>query len=85
MLMNTAGVVIRIPVQQISRIGRATQGVTLMRLGDGEQVASMTVVERKEEPGPQQLGELNGNDVPTKDSNGHAKPKLRTKPQKPAE
>jgi DNA gyrase subunit A len=81
MLMNTAGVVIRIPVKQISRIGRATQGVTLMRLGDGEQVASMTVVERKDEPEPQQLGELNGDDVPTKDSNGHAKPKSRSKPQ----
>jgi DNA gyrase subunit A len=85
MLMNTSGVVIRIPVQQISRIGRATQGVTLMRLGDGEQVASMTVVERKDEPEPQQLGELNGHDVPTKDSNGHAKPKSRSKSQKPAE
>jgi DNA gyrase subunit A len=73
MMMNTSGVVIRIPVAQISRIGRATQGVTLMRLGPNEQVASMTVVERKDEPEPQQLGELNGYDVPTKDSNGHAK------------
>jgi DNA gyrase subunit A len=79
MLMNTSGVVIRIPVAQISRIGRATQGVTLMRLDEGEQVASMTVVERKEEPEPQQLGELNGHDVPTKDSNGHAKPKRKSK------
>jgi DNA gyrase subunit A len=78
MMMNTSGVVIRIPVAQISRIGRATQGVTLMRLGAGEQVASMTVVERKEEPEPQQLGELNGVDVPTKDSNGHAKPKTKS-------
>ncbi len=76
MMMNTSGVIIRIPVAQISRIGRATQGVTLMRLGPKEQVASMTVVERRDEPEPPQLGEMNGVDVPTKDSNGHAKPKV---------
>jgi DNA gyrase subunit A len=75
MMMNTSGVVIRIPVAQISRIGRATQGVTLMRLGPKEQVASMTVVERRDEPEPPQLGEMNGVDVPTKESNGHAKSK----------
>ncbi|MGH2535534.1 MAG: DNA gyrase subunit A [Thermomicrobiales bacterium] len=46
-LMNTGGHVIRIPAAQISRIGRTTQGVTLMRLGAGEQVASMTIVEPK--------------------------------------
>jgi DNA gyrase/topoisomerase IV subunit A len=40
---------IRIPASQISRIGRATQGVTLMRLGAKETVASMTVIEPKSE------------------------------------
>jgi DNA gyrase subunit A len=75
MMMNTSGVIIRIPVAQISRIGRATQGVTLMRLGPKEQVASMTVVERRDEPEPPQLGEMNGVDVPTIESNGHARSK----------
>jgi DNA gyrase subunit A len=44
-MLSTSGQVIRIPAAQISRIGRATQGVTLMRLGPNEAVASMTVVE----------------------------------------
>jgi DNA gyrase subunit A len=48
-MLSTGGQVIRIPAAQISRIGRATQGVTLMRLGAKETVASMTVVEPKSE------------------------------------
>jgi DNA gyrase subunit A len=48
-MLSTGGQVIRIPAAQISRIGRATQGVTLMRLGAKESVASMTVVEPKSE------------------------------------
>lgn len=57
MLMNTSGIAIRIPASQISRIGRATQGVTLMRLGDGEEVASMTIIEPRD---PTSLAKLNG-------------------------
>ncbi|MGN6484235.1 MAG: DNA gyrase subunit A [Thermomicrobiales bacterium] len=48
MLMNSRGIAIRIAANQISRIGRTTQGVTLMRLGDGEEVVSMTVIEPKD-------------------------------------
>jgi DNA gyrase subunit A len=48
MLMNTSGIAIRIAADQISRIGRTTQGVTLMRLGKDEAVVSMTVIEPKD-------------------------------------
>jgi DNA gyrase subunit A len=48
MLMNTSGIAIRIAADQISRIGRTTQGVTLMRLGKDEEVVSMTVIEPKD-------------------------------------
>ncbi|MGC4106109.1 MAG: DNA gyrase subunit A [Thermomicrobiales bacterium] len=57
MLMNSRGIAIRIAANQISRIGRATQGVTLMRLGDGEEVVSMTVIEPKD---PTATARLNG-------------------------
>jgi DNA gyrase subunit A len=44
-MLSTAGQVIRIPCEQINRSGRATQGVTLMRMSrPNEQVASMTVI-----------------------------------------
>jgi DNA gyrase subunit A len=59
-MMNTAGQIIRIPVAQISRIGRATQGVTLMRLANGETVASMTVVDPKPGRNGSDLASRNG-------------------------
>jgi DNA gyrase subunit A len=48
MLMNTGGIAIRIPAGQISRIGRTTQGVKLMRLGDGQKVGSVTIIEPRD-------------------------------------
>jgi DNA gyrase subunit A len=49
-MLSTAGQLIRIPCSQINRSGRATQGVTLMRMsGDNEFVASMTVIQPKSE------------------------------------
>jgi DNA gyrase subunit A len=47
MMISTAGVVIRMPIRQISRYGRQTQGVSVMRLGDGEKVASLTVLSER--------------------------------------
>jgi DNA gyrase subunit A len=40
-LISNTGRIIRIPVNTISVVGRATQGVRIMRLDDGEQVASI--------------------------------------------
>jgi DNA gyrase subunit A len=57
MLMNSRGIAIRIAASQISKIGRATQGVTLMRLAEGEEVVSMTVIEPKD---PTATARLNG-------------------------
>ncbi len=48
MLMNSAGIAIRIAASQISLIGRTTQGVTLMKLGDDQTIASMTVIEPRD-------------------------------------
>jgi DNA gyrase subunit A len=45
MLMSTGGTVIRMPVEEIKRLGRSTQGVIVMRLrGDEEQVSSLALV-----------------------------------------
>ena len=61
MLMSTSGKVIRLPVAQIPTIGRQTQGVTLMKLDPDESVATMTIVEKKEEEIDPALPALNGN------------------------
>jgi DNA gyrase subunit A len=58
MLMNTSGIAIRFSAQHISRIGRTTQGVRLMKLGAGEAVASMTIIEPKDPASEAQVGDL---------------------------
>jgi DNA gyrase subunit A len=45
MLISTGGTVIRIPVEEIKRLGRSTQGVIVMRLrGDEDKVSSLALV-----------------------------------------
>jgi len=44
MLISDHGTVIRVPVDGIRRAGRATQGVIVMRLRDGEKVSSLAPV-----------------------------------------
>jgi DNA gyrase subunit A len=63
MLMSSAGRVIRIGAKDIPCIGRATQGVTLMRMDEGETVASMTASPRREETDGLLPGDLNGQAV----------------------
>ena len=48
MLINSDGTIIRTAVDSISRLGRATQGVRLMRLDDAAVVA-IALAEREDE------------------------------------
>ncbi|MBM7601352.1 DNA gyrase subunit A [Virgibacillus halotolerans] len=49
MLITVAGVLIRIPVAEISETGRNTMGVRLIRLHEAEEVATVAIVEHEEE------------------------------------
>ena len=59
MLISTAGTVIKIPVEDVKRLGRSTQGVIVMRLrGDDETVSALApVVESDETNGESEAGE----------------------------
>jgi DNA gyrase subunit A len=58
MLISTGGTVIRMSVDEIKRMGRATQGVIVVRLKEGEIVSSLApVVESAEEPDGEPGGE----------------------------
>ena len=48
LIVTNKGVIIRIPIHQISQTGRATQGVKLIRLTDDQLVSSVAVVEHEE-------------------------------------
>lgn len=47
-LLSNKGMMIRLPLDQISETGRATQGVRLMRLQDGHQIANIAIVPKEE-------------------------------------
>jgi DNA gyrase subunit A len=49
MLISTGGTVIRMSVDEIKRLGRATQGVIVVRLRDGEKVSSLAPVAESED------------------------------------
>ena len=50
MLITTGGVLIRTRVKEIRELGRATQGVTLINLGEGEKLSGLEkIVETDEE------------------------------------
>ena len=51
MITCVSGVTIRMPVNQISEQGRATQGVKLIRVDEGDEIAAITKLDEKEEVG----------------------------------
>ncbi len=55
MLISNGGTVIRMPVDEIKRLGRSTQGVIVMRLRGDEQVSSIALVAESEEEAEPEL------------------------------
>ncbi|HVH52281.1 MAG TPA: DNA gyrase subunit A [Gaiellaceae bacterium] len=52
MLISTGGTVIRMPVEDVKRLGRATQGVIVMRLRGDEKVSSLAPVVESDDEAP---------------------------------
>ena len=46
MIITDQGIVIRISLDNVSRMSRVTQGVRLMNLREGQKVATVSVVEK---------------------------------------
>ncbi|GAA4450776.1 DNA gyrase subunit A [Nibrella saemangeumensis] len=51
MIINKSGIIIRMPVEEVRVIGRNTQGVKLIRLNEGDEISSVTKIERDDEEG----------------------------------
>lgn len=51
MLITDTGTIIRLKVNEVSVLGRATQGVTLMRTSDGGKVVSIEIIDSKSDEG----------------------------------
>ena len=48
-MMSTGGQAIRVGVKDIPTLGRATQGVRIMKLNDSDAVASIGIIPKEEE------------------------------------
>ena len=49
LLINSNGVIIRIPAKEISKLGRATQGVKIMNVGEDANIIALAKVIREDE------------------------------------
>ena len=72
MIITRGGVLIRLPVSGISQLGRATQGVHLIRLEEGDEVAAVAHVAREEEVVVGDAGEDNGSEMAEDEDPGTA-------------
>jgi DNA gyrase subunit A len=57
MIINRSGLTIRMAVADIKVAGRATQGVRLINIKDGDSIAAISAVNKTEEEVPQQPAE----------------------------
>ncbi|MBQ6130338.1 DNA gyrase subunit A [Candidatus Saccharibacteria bacterium] len=55
-MMSSNGIAIRVAVKEIPTLGRATQGVRIMKLGEGDAVASIGIVLPEEESTEEKIG-----------------------------
>jgi DNA gyrase subunit A len=77
MLITSGGVLIRTRVNEIREMGRSTQGVTLINLGEGEKLSGLErIMDRDEENGENGNGNGNGHghggDAPAGEGAGSA-------------
>jgi DNA gyrase subunit A len=49
MLINSDGVIIRVPAREVSKLGRATQGVKIMNVGEDVDIIAISKVARDDE------------------------------------
>ena len=49
MIINRSGITIRMPAEEIRVAGRATQGVKLISIREGDSIAAVCVVSKNEE------------------------------------
>ncbi|HPN67356.1 MAG TPA: DNA gyrase subunit A [bacterium] len=72
--ISANGQVIRTPIEKIRMMGRATQGVIVMRIGKGDGVASITFLSDLDEEADRQRGLHSGGE--NQNTNGHEQLKI---------
>ena len=69
MIINRSGLTIRMAVSGIKVAGRATQGVKLINIKEGDSIAAVSVVNKSEEEAPQEAPQETTQENPTQETN----------------
>ncbi len=69
MIINKSGIIIRIAVNELRVMGRATQGVRLITLKDNDEIASVARIDREEEEENETIGETEANEENNDENN----------------
>ncbi|MCH5598219.1 DNA gyrase subunit A [Niabella ginsengisoli] len=87
LITSKSGITIRMPVSGISELGRATQGVKLIRLDEGDDIAAITTVDEQEMEDVENIenAESSIEGVIPPDSESQATDESAEKPETPSE
>ncbi len=64
MIIEKSGLTIRLSVSEIRIAGRATQGVKLINIKDGDSIAAVSSVAKNEDNEPEQSGDSDPQETP---------------------
>ena len=68
-IMTNSGMTMRMPIEQISLLGRVTQGLRLINLKDNQKVSTISLVDKEEEPEePDIVSEPTVNETPSENA-----------------
>ena len=68
-IMTNSGMTMRMPLEQISLLGRVTQGLRLINLKDSQKVSTISLVDKEEEPEePDNVSEPTVNQTPSENT-----------------
>lgn len=59
MIITNQGIIIRLPLEQVSQLGRVTQGTRLINLKQGQKVSSVSLVQKEKDAESEEITEKN--------------------------
>ena len=77
MIITNSGIIIKLPLDQVSTLKRATQGVRLINLKDDQKVSTVAIVEKEEES---EIEESNNTELVEKEIKTESEESIETEP-----
>lgn len=82
MIINKSGIIIRISMDNLRVMGRATQGVKLIRLSEGDQISSVEKISIEEDEITEEVDQVEGSTEESQENEGSAESSEGTEDEK---